>query len=259
MQVMDNWRLNVPIDVFFFDCDSTLSLIEGIDVLAASKGVHHQVQQITNRCMGQTGLSLADYRTRLSLVQPSRKQIEELVAQYNAHIAPGAFEVIQFLHAMNKQVYIISAGIKAAVSGFAMTLGIPDSQVLAVDVYFDESGHYEGFDEQSPLVTAYGKTRAIDSLLKSGERSVLVGDGMSDWEARPAVTRFIGYAGLKAKEWVARHSNFYINNPSLYSVLPLSLTVEEARQLKHPFDTYYEQGMTEIDNSLVLIREHDHV
>lgn len=259
---MDNrnpWALNAPIDSFFFDCDGTLSLIEGINVLATRNGVAKQVHQITARCMGKTGMTPDDYRQRLLHVQPTRKQVEELAECYKRHIAPGAQELIQLLHGLHKKIYIISAGIKTAVVPFAQTLGIPASHVLAVDVYFDDAGNYQGFDEQSNMIQGNGKTVEIASVLKPGERSLLVGDGVSDWEARDAVTRFIGFSGLSPKEWVKNHANFYITNTSFYPIIALGLTPDELKQLSSQDYAYYEQGLTDIYNSVVLIKGNDHV
>ncbi|QMT59477.1 HAD-IB family phosphatase [Legionella sp. PC997] len=259
MHNQNSWALKAPIDTFFFDCDGTLSLIEGINVLATSNGVGEQVHQITARCMGQTGMTPSDYRQRLEYVQPTRKQIEELAKHYRQHIAPGAQELIQLLQRLNKKIYIISAGIKLAVVQFAKTLGIPASNVLAVEVYFDKQGNYEGFDGQSNMTKGNGKTVEIASVLKSEERSLLVGDGVSDWEARQIVTRFIGFSGLNPKEWVKNHSDLYISTTSFYPIIPLGLTQDELNELPPQYYAYYEQGLTEIYNSSVLIKGDTHV
>ncbi|ARB92068.1 HAD-IB family phosphatase [Legionella longbeachae] len=253
------WVLKEPINAFFFDCDGTLSLIEGINVLATMNGVAEKVHHITARCMGKTGMTPHDYRQRLDYVQPTLKQINELAKQYKQHVAQGAFELIQLLHLLNKKVYIISAGIKTSVAIFAQTLRIPASHVLAVDVYFNECGHYQGFDEQSNMTQGNGKTVEISSILEPGEHSLLVGDGVSDWEAQNTVTRFIGFAGLNPKDWVKNHSQFYITNTSFYPIIPLSLTVDELKQLPPQYYAYYERGLKEIENSMVLIKEDKHV
>lgn len=247
--------LKLPIDTFFFDCDSTLSLIEGIDVLATMNGVYEQVHMITDRCMSTTGLNLNDYRDRLSYVQPTKKQIAELAQQYSAHCAPGARETIQLLHSLKKNVYIISAGIKSAIDLFAPTLEIPAQNVLAVELFFDEQGDYIGFNEQNILVQPNGKSQQITSMLKPTERSLLMGDGMSDWEARTAVTRFVGYGGLKSKDWVKEHSDFFIKTTSFYPLIPLSLTEEEYKSLNMKNKAIYNLGLEEINMDSVLIKE----
>lgn len=242
------------IDSFFFDFDGTLSPLEGIDVLAAMNGVAKKVQKITTRCMGKTGLTLNDYRNRLTYVQPTKSQIQQLATLYASSITPGATEIIKILLRLKKKVYIISSGIKEAIIPFAKQVAIPLENVLAVEVYFDLHGQYQGFNEQSPLVKRNGKKIAIEALHKTHQRSLLVGDGVSDWEAQTAVTRFVGYAGLHPKSLVKEHSAFYITNTSLYSLLPLGLTNEEKERLGAKEKFYYEQGLADIRNKIVLIR-----
>jgi phosphoserine phosphatase len=254
-----NWVLREPIETFFFDCDGTLSLIEGINVLATMNGVAEKVHQITERCMAKTGMTLNDYRQRLAYVQPTIKQVDELSDLYKLNLAPGAYELIWLLHHLNKKIYIISAGIKKSVDQFAQNLGIPSSNVLAVEVHFDEQGKYQGFDEQSNMTQGNGKAIEITSVLKPNERALLVGDGITDWEAREKVTRFIGFAGINPKEWVKNHSDFYIKNSSFYPIIPLGLTPGEVEQLSSQDYDYYKQGLMEIKNSVVLIKESHHV
>lgn len=247
--------LKEPIDAFFFDCDGTLSLIEGIDVLAQMNGVYEQVHAITDRCMSTTGLNREAYRERLDYVKPTLSQMQEISQLYQKHVSPGAKEIIQALRSLNKSIYILSAGIKSALIGFGQSLGIPPEHILAVDVYFDENGHYKGFNEGSFLVQAYGKPMQIQSIINTNQRALLIGDGISDWEAHEVVARFVGYAGLKAKESVKQQANFFINTPNFYSLLPLSLTQSEYMNLDVEFQSLYQLGLDQINKGLVLIKE----
>lgn len=251
-----SWMLKEPIDFFFFDCDSTLSLIEGIDILATQNSVASKVHEITERCMANTGLNIDDYRERLNLVCPTKKQIDQLALLYNQHTVSGAYEVIRLLHHLNKKVYIISSGIKAAIIPFAQALGIKPSEVLAVDIYFDKQGRYIGFDENSHLVHPYGKAIEIRHLFQTQQRTLLLGDGISDLETKDIVTRFIGFSGLNSRELVKKHADFYINTTNIYSILPLGLTSRELKQLSSQDQTYYQKGLTDIQNSFVFIRGH---
>ncbi|MCL9682923.1 HAD-IB family phosphatase [Legionella maioricensis] len=249
------WMPESPIDVFFFDCDSTLSLIEGIDLLASMNGVAEPVHEITQRCMATTGLTLADYRKRLDFIKPSKIQVQQLATMYGRHLAPGATDVIRLLHSLGKKIYIISGGIKSAILPLAEELGIKPSRLLAVDVYFNDDGSYQGFDEQNELTQANGKSICIANVLKDNERSLLLGDGFSDWEAQTTVTRFVGYAGLHPKAWVQEHSNFYILHTNITPVLALGLTNEEQINLVGEHKTSYDQGLSAIRKGLVLIKE----
>ena len=250
-----HWMPEKPIDTFFFDCDGTLSLIEGIDVLASMNNVGEEVRRITQRCMGSTGLSLKDYRQRLEYVQPNLLQLQHLANLYRARRAEGALETIRLLQYLEKNIYIISAGIRTAVLPLATDLGIPAEHVLAVDVEMDEYGHYAGFDEHSDLVSKEGKNRQILKIIKNNQRTLLIGDGLSDWETNTVVTRFVGFSGLNPKEWVQTHSDFFINDTSMYPLINLGLTFEEQANLPDMFTSYYEKGLSAIRNGLVLIKE----
>ncbi len=255
MNATEFWRLTQPIDTFFFDCDGTLSLVEGIDELAAMNGVADKVQEITARCMSTTGLSLQDYRARLECTHPTQAQLNNLVELYRANIPPGVLECINILYKLHKRVYIISAGIKSTIVEFAKTLSVAAENVLAVEVFFNSQGEYTGFDEESCLVQPMGKPKQIAAILKQSERSLLLGDGLSDWEASETVTRFIGYAGLKGKDSVKSRADFFINSTSIFSLLPLGLTLEELNSLSHEDKTYYQRGLLEIQNGQVIIKE----
>jgi phosphoserine phosphatase len=245
-----------PIDIFFFDWDSTLTMIEGIDYLANLNGVAEHVQAITKRCMEKTGITKADYIKRLDLIKPHKDQIDQLALVYRTELSHGAREIIKLLQDMSKKIYILSGGIKSSIIPLANELGIESDCVHAVDIHFDNNGEYAGFDETSELINPYGKNRKIEKILKFNERSLLLGDGYSDWEARTAVTRFVGYAGVRPKQWVLKHSDFYINHNSLLSLLILSLTKNEQCTLVRKDKIYYQQGMSDFANGLVLIKEH---
>ena len=47
---MHTFQLADPVDAIVFDCDGTLSLIEGIAVLAHANGVGEHVRELTERC-----------------------------------------------------------------------------------------------------------------------------------------------------------------------------------------------------------------
>ena len=253
------WMPESPFDVFFLDWDSTVSLIEGIDFLASMNGVAEQVHAITQRCMATTGLTIDDYKKRLDFIKPTKNQIQQLAQAYSAHLAPGARDTIKLLLGLGKTLYVLSGGIKEAIVPLAQELGISPSSVLAVDVYFNNSGVYTGFNEQSELVQANGKSKQIVKALKANERSLLLGDGFTDWEAQSTVTRFVGYAGLKPKIWVQDHADFYISQTCILPLLALGLTDEEQIRLKREDKIFYEQGVADVKNGFVLIKEYNNV
>src|SRR5690348_9103164 len=104
-----NWQLQTPLDAILFDCDGTLSAIEGIDELARNKGAAQEVQSLTEQAMGKSGMNPGLYRKRLDLVKPTQEQVVALGMQYYTHRAPDVEGVIALLKRLNKFLYIISA------------------------------------------------------------------------------------------------------------------------------------------------------
>jgi len=221
------WALSSPLHAIFFDCDGTLSLIEGIDYLAELNGVGDEVCAITRQCMTESGMSLSSYRQRLDLVRPTALHIQQLAQWYIRQVTPDAKTVIDVLQQMDKKIYLISAGIKAALLPLAKFLGITEESVFAVDVTHNRKGEYLGFNQNSDLVQPDGKSRQIRLINPTGNRCALIGDGITDLEAQSVVTRFIGYGGLGEKPIIKENADFYITSKSLLPVLALCLTTEE--------------------------------
>ena len=62
----------------FFDCDSTLTGVEGIDILAESAGKQWRVEVLTQAAMdGELDLEEV-YGRRLQTVKPTRRQIRDI-------------------------------------------------------------------------------------------------------------------------------------------------------------------------------------
>lgn len=216
-----------PLDAIVFDCDGTLSHIEGIDELARLNGVGEQVQRMTAEAMGGSGLSLDLFHQRLKLVNPRRAQLQELTLSYFQHKTSDILTVLDTFRRLNKPVYIVSAGLFPAVQAFGKMLAIPEQQIFAVDIYFDSFGCYLDFDRNSQLVYANGKRTIVQALCQRHPRLAYVGDGMNDLVVYDLVTRFIGYGGAFYREYIKERCQHYISIPSMAPILPLCLTQVE--------------------------------
>ena len=81
-----------PYDGVVFDCDATLSALEGIDQLAALAGVAAQVSALTHRAMnGEVPLE-AVYGERLALIRPRQRDLANIAQQYLDRTVSGAKE-----------------------------------------------------------------------------------------------------------------------------------------------------------------------
>lgn len=249
-----SWQLTDPINAIIFDCDGTLSKIEGIDELATSNNTYRIVQQLTEEAMGKTGMTIEIYHKRLQLVNPTQDKMMALGEAYIKHHSPDVKDIVAALKSLNKPIYIISAGIFQAVSMFAKWLGIEENHVYAVNLSFDNKGNYQGFDQQSPFVNRNGKQVIVNLLNKKHSRMGYIGDGLNDYEVYPLITRFIGYGGAYYRENIAELCEFYVKTASLAPILPLLLTSEEYRKLDSVYQVLYNKGMASILKQDVKIK-----
>ncbi len=210
----------------FFDCDSTLSSIEGIDELGREH--RDEIVPLTEAAMrGDVSLESV-YGRRLAIIRPTREALDQVGDLYVATLVPGARETVAALQRIGVAVHIISGGLRPAVLHAARALGVPDDHVHAVDISFDVAGGYAGYDAQSPLARQGGKPALIKSLGAIARPSMLVGDGATDLEARPAVDCFVAFAGIAARPPVVAGADAVIHARSLLPVLALAVGNDEA-------------------------------
>jgi phosphoserine phosphatase len=217
-----------PYAAILFDCDSTLSAIEGIDELARQAGLYSQLAPLTAAAMEGRLTLEAVYRQRLEAIRPTRAAVAALGQCYIQHVVPGAGAVVASLQRLGKRVHIVSGGLRQAVLPLAAHLAIPESRVHAVDVFFDGAGAYQGFDDTSPLSRNGGKTIICRQVMRQEGPAVLVGDGVTDSEVAAAGVDFIGYGGVARRESVQRLAPVYIEDPSLLPVLDYLRTPQES-------------------------------
>lgn len=260
-------------DFIFFDCDSTLSTIEGIDELARLKGKFEEVKQMTDAAMeGEVHLQTI-YDRRLALLAPTRAEIRDLERLYRENLAVDAVEVIQTLQAARKEIFIVSGGLSAAVRPFGEWLGIPRQNIKAVEVRYNYlSGQWWDYQqdqwgqrpdveyldpEKTPLIESQGKADVVRELLKARRgRSMLVGDGMSDIAARPAVDWVVGFGGVVIRQKVAEAADVFIRSSSLAPVLPLALPQVAWGSLQTPSQqAVLKKGLALIEAGEVSFRE----
>jgi phosphoserine phosphatase len=212
-----------------FDCDSTLSSIEGIEELARiSLRGGERLVELTRRAMdGELKLEEV-YARRLDLVRPTRAELDAVGRRYVATALPGARELVGALAAARKRVWIVSGGLLPAVQALAVHLGVRAADVHAVDVAFDAGGRYARFDATSPLARAGGKLEVLARLAaEAGGPIALVGDGATDLEAAPALARFVAFGGVVRRAPVFAQAAVGSTAADLRALAPLLLTTAE--------------------------------
>src|SRR3989344_5055557 len=126
----------IPFHHIFFDCDSTLVSVEGIDELAKMRGVHAECSAITRAAMNGEISAKENFTRKFALVAPSRAMIDDLIPTYRLSLVEDAKEVFHALHALNKSTHIISGAMRPLVETVAMELGISNTHIQAFDPVF---------------------------------------------------------------------------------------------------------------------------
>lgn len=216
----------------YFDCDSTLVTIEGIDELACMRDqeTRDRLIALTNEAMQGT-LPLKDvYCTRLDIIKPTRDEVQAIGQMYIDHLVTDAQAVVSALQSLGKHVGIVSGGLLPPVRHLADHLGIDD--VHAVGVSFDKSGVYTSFDRRSPLCTCHGKSAVLERIPDAHRPACLIGDGVTDMEASRVIDLFVGFGGVVVRDAVKRGARHFIEGNSLAPLLPLVLDSHELERLR---------------------------
>ena len=224
-------------DLVFFDCDSTLSTIEGIDELAKLKGKEQRVGLLTQKAM-DGDLDLEEvYGKRLRAIRPTRGQLKAIEERYWETIVTDVPDVLAALRFLGKEIFVISGGLAEPVRGFAQRLGVDANNIRAVELEYNElSGEWWRYHEprtqqgqtyldydEGPLTVTSGKPKIINELAgdRPGRR-MMIGDGSSDLATRSVVDLFVGFGGVAAREKVRSQAETFVHSESIAPILPLA-------------------------------------
>ena len=209
--IRDRWRRAQAV---CFDVDSTVSPEEGIDVLAAFAGQGEAVAALTKRAMGGAVPFQDALRERLALIRPSRDLIERCLRAHPPRLTPGIDRLIAALHARGTVVYLVSGGFEPMILPLAQRLGIVADRVHANAIHFAADGSYAGFAAERPTARSVGKGAVLGQLKRSFayDPLIMVGDGVTDLEARPPADGFIGYGGVVVREKVKAEADWFVSD-----------------------------------------------
>ncbi len=204
-----------------FDCDSTLSVIEGINELAAMNGVPYEVAGLTRQAMGGEVPFEEVFGRRLDIIKPTKKQLAAVGKLYVSTLVEDAALVAMALQTLGVEVRIVSGGYREALEPVAEKLGIPMDHLHANDLYFTATGEYGGYDAANPLSSSGGKGVVIESLPRR-PHTLLIGDGASDAEVGCNVELFVGYGGVERRDAVHNVAPIYLHGESMAPLLVMA-------------------------------------
>lgn len=205
-------------DAIAFDCDGTLSAIEGITELAGMNDCQDTVRDLTETAMSGSGITPELFSQRLQLAKPNSKQLAKLGEIYYNNRTANIEMLIAQLQQDGKKIFILSAGLTPSVCDFARRLNIPTENVFAVGISFNENGEYLAFDHASPLIHNNGKAEIIKQLA-SDIKIIYVGDGANDLAVKPHVQHFIGFGAHFPRKNIKQASDFYITTNNALEIM----------------------------------------
>ena len=200
--------------LLLFDCDSTLSAIEGIDELGRLRGpeVFKAVEEMTTQAMDGSTPMESIFAKRLDMIKPTLKELESIGQKYIQQVEPTAVDTIKKLKANGWTVMIVSGGFTQAIRPLAQYLGI--DRVEAVELRFNADGSYAGYVESCPTAKSKGKNVVALKLRDEFKayQTVLVGDGASDLEVKGDVDKMIGFGRYTPRPKVRAGADAFITS-----------------------------------------------
>jgi phosphoserine phosphatase len=81
-------------------------------------------------------------------------------------------------------------------------------------MFHESTGEYAGFDGNEPTSKDGGKSAVVQSLIDAHGYNpiVIVGDGVTDLQARPPANVFIGFGGIVERQRVKAESDWFIKD-----------------------------------------------
>ena len=200
--------------LLLFDCDSTLSAIEGIDELGRLRGpeVFKAVEEMTTKAMDGSTPMESIFAKRLDMIKPTLKELESIGQKYIQEVEPTALDTIKKLKANGWTVMIVSGGFTQAIRPLAQYLGI--ERVEAVELRFNADGSYAGYVESCPTAKSKGKNVVAIKLRDEFKayQTILVGDGASDLEVKGDVDKMIGFGRYTPRPKVKAGADAFITS-----------------------------------------------
>lgn len=203
-----------------FDFDSTIVNSESLEVLLSTqlKSSPEKLEAmyaLTDASMNGELPFHESLQQRLAIASPTHDDIRAFCSQPDQHFTQGMPELIQALKMQGHSIWVISGGIHDLILPFAHLLSIPDEQVFAAELIWNEEGHFVCVDTDAPC--SHSKLEAAKLLRTQWTHPVIaIGDGFTDFELQKFgyADYFVGYAEhverpflAKANAPIARNTN----------------------------------------------------
>jgi len=178
---------------FIIDFDSTFIRLEALDELCKlslkenpdRKELLKQFEELTSRTMDGK-ISFGDsLKTRVELLKANKSHLNSLSKKLNSKISKSVIRNKPFFNKYGNDIYILSGGFKEIIYPIVKRFNIPEKNVFANTLEFDNKGNITGFDKTNLLSQNSGKIKQLRKLGLKGELFV-IGDGYTDYELKEA-------------------------------------------------------------------------
>ena len=200
-------------DQVFFDFDSTLVTVEGVDYLGRLAGVEREVSTLTEMAMNGDIAFEDVFDERLKLIKPNEDMLNRLTKYYSENITSGAMELIRKLRSVGTDVYVVSGGYTNSIVPVVDEFELSIENVFAVEIKLNANGEYDGYDDPYELHKSGGKKRVFESV--SSGKTAFVGDAATDLECLNSADLFVGFGGVVYREQIEESCDIYIRESNL--------------------------------------------
>jgi HAD superfamily phosphoserine phosphatase-like hydrolase len=195
-----------------FDVDSTLLSVESLDfaveraLAEAPDGPERAraLSALTDRGMAGELDFRSSLEQRIAIAGLTAASVADAREALRAQLTPGIAEVLEGLRNRGAHVAAVSGGFVDLIGPALGDLGI--GRPNANRFVFDPSGAVIDFDRDNALSRSGGKAEVVAAIKAhtQARRAIMVGDGMTDYEAYAggAADHFIGFGGVVARDAV---------------------------------------------------------
>lgn len=200
------------IQLIVFDVDSTLLSVESLDFAVeralsdAPDGAERAraLSALTDRGMAGELDFRSSLEQRIAIAGLTQSSVADAREALRGRLTPGIAGLLEGLRDRGAQVAAVSGGFVDLIGPALGDLGI--GRPNANRFVFDSAGAVVDFDRDNPLSRSGGKAEVVAALKArtQARRAIMVGDGMTDYEAYAggAADHFIGFGGVVARQAV---------------------------------------------------------
>ena len=104
------------------------------------------------------------------------------------------------------------------INPIADAVGVPHHRIIANNILFDGpegKGSYRAYDADAFTCRDGGKARAVQHVIEElgvSGKVVMIGDGVTDVQAKPPADLVIGYGGIVVREAVRDTADWFIED-----------------------------------------------